>query len=366
MAMPQGAYSQVSSLQSLNQLFRAFVDAGGRLNTTGEGGPVLSDQFDGSVLDVVSRWNSPVTAVAGAAVVAGGLLALSLGTAASSAAAVASIENFYSVGSSAMVAATLIQFEAGAAGLLPLNVHAFFGQGTPNASYTAATPLNNAIGFERSVDGKFSAVYYNTNVRTVVADLTSKIQDGLPHLIFTRVRADTTYFYLDNIEEPVASVNLSGPSTFELPLRMSAINGVTPPSVAPTVRFFGAAMIDTGSSYPVIFNGQALVRARSPFVFKNLNALAVSSEATIWTPATGRKFRLMGFVLTSGTVGGNVVLKDNTAGTTILVLPFGAANVMLQSPPIGNGILSAAVNNVLTATGSATQTLSGFVFGTEE
>jgi hypothetical protein len=65
-------------------------------------------------------------------------------------------------------------------------------------------------------------------------------------------------------------------------------------------------------------------------------------------------------------VGGNVTLKDNTAGTTISILPFGASASTLTSPTMGNGLMSAAVNNVLTATGVATQTLSGFIYGTEE
>lgn len=109
----------------------------------------------------------------------------------------------------------------------------------------------------------------------------------------------------------------------------------------------------------------AVVGIGAPTVFKNLNAVTITSETTIWTPAAGKKFRLMGFVLTQGTATGNVTLKDNTAGTTILIIPATTLGQPL-SMALGNGILSAAANNVLTATGVSTETISGFVYGTEE
>lgn len=113
------------------------------------------------------------------------------------------------------------------------------------------------------------------------------------------------------------------------------------------------------------FNGATWDRLRTPKVFTSLNAVSVASEVTIWTPTAGKKFRLMGFCITQGTLAGNITLKDNTAGTTILIIPA----AVVQTPlvvSLGNGILSAAANNVLTATGSATETISGFVYGTEE
>lgn len=114
------------------------------------------------------------------------------------------------------------------------------------------------------------------------------------------------------------------------------------------------------------FNGATWDRVRMATKFINLNAVAVGTEATIWTPGAGKKFRLMGFVLTQGVITGTVLLKDNTAGSTILIIPPNTVAVVMPSVFIGNGILSAAANNVLTATGVATETLTGFLFGTEE
>lgn len=114
------------------------------------------------------------------------------------------------------------------------------------------------------------------------------------------------------------------------------------------------------------FNGATWDRIRMANKFINLNAVVVNPEATIWTPGAGKKFRLMGFVLTQGVITGPVLLKDNTAGSTILIIPPNTVAVVMPSVFIGNGILSAAANNVLTATGVATETLTGFLFGTEE
>jgi hypothetical protein len=144
------------------------------------------------------------------------------------------------------------------------------------------------------------------------------------------------------------------------------VNATKPSSIRPQDARTNDNDFIESMSYNAIYNGLTWDRARTPNVFKPLNAASVASEVTIWTPAAGKKFRIMGFCLTSGTVGGNVLFKDNTAGTTILVVPFGAANATIGSDGMGNGILSAAANNVLTATGVATQTISGFVFGTEE
>lgn len=105
---------------------------------------------------------------------------------------------------------------------------------------------------------------------------------------------------------------------------------------------------------------------RTPNVFKNVSAVVITSETTVWTPAAGKKFRLMGFVITQGVAAGAITLKDNTAGTTILVIPQHTLAAALASPPMGNGILSAAAGNVLTATGASTETITGYFFGTEE
>ena len=110
----------------------------------------------------------------------------------------------------------------------------------------------------------------------------------------------------------------------------------------------------------------AMTQPRTPTTFVPLSAVDISSEATVWTPAGGKKFRLLGYVITQGTLTGDVILRDDTAGTTILVIPAQTVGIAQVSPPLGDGILSATADHVLTAEGESTETISGYLFGVEE
>jgi hypothetical protein len=114
-----------------------------------------------------------------------------------------------------------------------------------------------------------------------------------------------------------------------------------------------------------LFNGATLDRPRTPNTFKTLAALSVTAGTPQagWTPTSGKKFRLMGFML-SLSVAGAVILKDS--GTEVVRTCLMAAGAGLASPRMGNGILSAAANNVLNIDVTATGTVSGFLFGCEE
>ena len=341
----------------------------GNLQISSEGQALFSEPFDGSVLDTTNRWNAAVVAGAGAVAISGGLATFTLGTVANAAVAISTLETFVNVGASFLQYATLIQFEAGSTltGLLPLNVNTFYGQGTPNGSFTANTPLADAIGFERAIDGRVRAVIYAGNSRlSQSVDVTSKFLDGAPHVIGVATRGDTKYFFVDTLEVPVATITYYTPNTITLPLRAHSINHTTGPTVAPTFKITGVQVLDSGGNYPVVWNGAVVTRERSPNIFKTFSALSVAAETAIWTPAAGKKFRLMGYQLSTGTVAGNVILKDGTGLATILNIPFATATDSQTAPPIGNGILSGAINRVLTATGVVTQTLSGYVFGCEE
>lgn len=111
------------------------------------------------------------------------------------------------------------------------------------------------------------------------------------------------------------------------------------------------------------WNGETLVPLRTATVFKTVDLGAGTTETTIWTPATGKRFRLLGFVLTCGAAS-KLTFKDNTAGTTIFVAEVAAGVPLVVN--LGNGILSAAANNVLTVTRGTSGTLVGVVWGVEE
>lgn len=101
----------------------------------------------------------------------------------------------------------------------------------------------------------------------------------------------------------------------------------------------------------------------TPNVFKTFNVAVCATEAPIWTPATGKKFRMMGYTI-GASAAGVVDFKDNTAGTTIFTTRTGT-NIP-TSVDIKNGILSGTVNYVLTITSSVAAACSGTVWGIEE
>lgn len=118
--------------------------------------------------------------------------------------------------------------------------------------------------------------------------------------------------------------------------------------------------------FPMIFNGATWDRLRTPSVFKVVALGAGTTETTIWTPAAGKRFRLQGFVLTAGAAS-TLTFKDNTGGTTIFAARGGLdVPIVLGAAQIGNGILSGAINRVLTVTRGTSATLDGVVWGTEE
>ena len=147
----------------------------------------------------------------------------------------------------------------------------------------------------------------------------------------------------------------------------TALSGVAADAVGNNWAFLKA---ENGGNAPLAivqtaFGGSTWDRVRIPNVFKTIAGVAVTAgtPVNVWTPATGKKFRLMGYAL-GLTVAGAVILLDNT--TEILRTAIKPANDGMSSPPMGNGILSAAANNILKVNVTATGTVHGFVFGTEE
>lgn len=116
----------------------------------------------------------------------------------------------------------------------------------------------------------------------------------------------------------------------------------------------------------VEWNGTSFDRMRTPGVWKSIPGIAITAgtPVSIWTPTGGKKFRIMGFALSS-TTAGSIILKD--AASEWVRTPLLLAATPFQSPPnMDNGYLSAVINNVLYADVTASGTISGFVFGTEE
>jgi hypothetical protein len=118
-------------------------------------------------------------------------------------------------------------------------------------------------------------------------------------------------------------------------------------------------------TYNLLYNAATWDRQRQAVIYKVLALASGTAETTIWTPAAGKKFRLMGFLLSPGAAT-TLTFKDNTGGTTIFAAHGPIDTPILFTPASSNGILSAAANNPLTVTRSIAATLDGTVYGTEE
>jgi hypothetical protein len=104
----------------------------------------------------------------------------------------------------------------------------------------------------------------------------------------------------------------------------------------------------------------------------NIPAGSINTEATLYTPTSGKRWRLLSAQLQCSAAG-VAVLKDNTGGTTVATCGLAVANTSypfnfcapLGSPYEGSGIFSAAADNVLTGQG-INGNLSGTLVVVEE
>ena len=105
----------------------------------------------------------------------------------------------------------------------------------------------------------------------------------------------------------------------------------------------------------------------TPNVWKDVGTVAIGTIATVWTPTSGKKFRLLGGLI-SVSAAVNILFEDNAAGAGnfIFRVPAMLINTPLAFTLGGNGFLSAAVDRVLKATGSGAANLTGTLYGTEE
>jgi len=100
-----------------------------------------------------------------------------------------------------------------------------------------------------------------------------------------------------------------------------------------------------------------------PDTFKTLKAVAIGSIATVWTPASGKKVRLMGGSI-SVSAAVSVLFEDNAAGTDVWQTPVLTADTPYNFD-LGNGKLLSAVDNVLKATSSGAANITGTLYGIE-
>lgn len=104
-------------------------------------------------------------------------------------------------------------------------------------------------------------------------------------------------------------------------------------------------------------------------VFKTIKnvALTAGTPINVWTPASGKRFRLLGWALSSSATSASIIFEDNTgAANEFMRTPDMSANFGIVSPDMGDGFLSSAKNNPLFLDATATGNINGYVFGREE
>lgn len=129
----------------------------------------------------------------------------------------------------------------------------------------------------------------------------------------------------------------------------------------------GTAGAVMGGSASFGFMGTGFDRVRFGKVYKWMEyiTLPTGTASTVWTPAAGKKFRLMG-VQISTSAAAQVHLRDGAGGTRFHSQRTGGADT--KDFNFGNGYLSAAANNVLEILNSTGSSVDVWVtaWGTEE
>ena len=102
----------------------------------------------------------------------------------------------------------------------------------------------------------------------------------------------------------------------------------------------------------------------TPNTFISVANVTITNETTIWTPGSGKKFKLLGGLLSYLTTSAIVELIDGVGGPTIFTLPEVVLSTAFEFT-IPGGITSASADNVLRANGGTLQVLTGTIWGRE-
>jgi hypothetical protein len=101
--------------------------------------------------------------------------------------------------------------------------------------------------------------------------------------------------------------------------------------------------------------------AGDPDTFVPVGLTAVTSEQTVWAPASGQAFRLQGLILTAD-VAATLEFLDGSSGTTVLRV-LSAAGVPFPLDFGRIGILSGTADNALMVTSDVEAAITGTVWG---
>ncbi|MBQ11940.1 MAG: hypothetical protein CMJ45_10355 [Planctomyces sp.] len=182
----------------------------------------------------------------------------------------------------------------------------------------------------------------------------SKYQASAP----TVADGDNAYLLLDS----AGRLLISGAAAHDAaaagnPLRVGGVYRSTVPAVA------------AGDIVDLLLDAAGCLQlAFSPDTFKVIDAVAITAgtPVTVWTPASGKTVRLLGWVLSSSAAAALEFQDSAAAGTVIAQTPLLAAAGTHNAPQLGEGIALASADNTLELDVTGSGTISGMVFGIEE
>jgi hypothetical protein len=240
------------------------------LNVTHDPTSIFYDNFIGQVLDTIFRWNQPVVSGVGASVSLSSIggLTINPGTAALNNTELSSQASFQTFSVSFQVAVATVQLEAGS---FVTGAHRFWGLGTKNAtSYSATSPMQDAIGFEINSSGVLNAVVY-VNGALTYSQAVSGVNTGLYNIYSIIYKTnEIAWFYVQGQEIPVAFAAIQNgtalPSSTGLPFYFHAINGSSTLSGPMTFKVSTAQIGDySGNQAPQTITGPQTSDQANPF-----------------------------------------------------------------------------------------------------
>lgn len=235
----------------------ATVFGAGYQRVMHEAHQVFYDPFD-AALDTTNLWTSANAGGGVAPAVASGSLTLGSGTTPAGYSRVISIPTFKPTVPAWLGYSFALSLPDGAAVIT--NAVRFWGAGTTPASPTVAAPLTDAIGFMVDTDGKMYAVVYAAGTRTTIQDLSAATgnskqpTDASSHRYGVYYRTDRSYFFIDTLDNVVATTAFQAPAIQTLPVLLLDVAGTTPASSA-SISCTGLAVWDTAGNSVQLSDG---------------------------------------------------------------------------------------------------------------
>ncbi len=232
----------------LVQIGNAATTNYGNLRTTDEASALFNDSFE--VDDLTDRWTLKTST--GTSTVASGNLTCASSTTASAYGGRFTQAAFTPRGINCLVGGILATFPTA----VIANSARVVGFGVLAATPTIALPVTDGIAFYIDGTGALLAKVYAGSVEVSSTALSAyNPVSGVPIGLAFQYRTDSTLFFINTLNSPVATIPVVAPNIEALPFFAISIAGATPPGVSATMVCRAAAVGDSGKNSNSIADG---------------------------------------------------------------------------------------------------------------